>query len=854
MKLPLYQGTQHATSRMPEQAIDPQHPMASLWQRSAAVAEQASVNIEQALIDRQEFTLQQNREAQLRQATDELNAELAQRLALADGAQGSLFDANGQLNTAAVAEMKKRYGRLSNTWTKGFINPHSVLAATEAQAKYHASLAQQIDSTILSSLKPRALGAYRRNAAAAVAAGDYDGAARIHRTAHDAGLTSDAEFYLNSAETNDAKITARLQRQLDVIAAGGDSSQLESFLYDPQYAEYRQRNQQIVNKIRNGINRASATSPSSAGGLRVVTPRATASYGAGARTEAPTEQPEDAPEEQEDDTQDTEDAEETPAEATSDEQSEDAPVATEETEPPATTEETETATTVSDDGLATDLAGEEEAGEEVVDQIAAYGSNTGKLTPTKKVKPKKDGKVVKDPPKPPVGADAFTRALYASHAADFTTPEAQRDATICFQKFLARQDIKYLEDPANLAYAQAYGVKTLHIPEDNVNALIKARKDQLSADIPSFDPKAFLNSSLSRWNNEYNTTAEVNRRNANFATAHVEDEADENEVRAHNASVAEFKAYNSSMQQQLVKIHEKTLTEYYFWLNSAGQKSSPIQQAAAMQRIYKKNLNSAKFTHLRGTGFTLSEQGNIANDAENEHLAPYTAAPRVAMEAGSERAARERDAAQRELKNAERYRAIIERTMDLDANNATKKRRTTLAAYASPAGAGYELPAELLTHDSDEANYARVYTDAKLATQAATVSFSTPAAPAIESTGWKDTNSKLIVYIPTDYDKNNPIYAQPNYLLPLNDGTCLNIEFRQHKDAKVATPSRALARRLRILGYQYNTITFDNNGITFLNRYTEQPAYPTLFATDPDGNPTGYETSGYHDAGAASTL
>lgn len=856
MKQPLYQGNQFASSRVPQQAIESQHPMAGLWQRSAAVAAQAGENIEQALIDRQEFTLRQNREAQLRQSMDELNAEMAQRLALADGAEGSFFDANGRLNASAVSEIKRRYGRLSNTWTKGFINPDSIQAATVAQQKYLDSLASSIDSSILSAIRPRAQAAYRRNLDAAVAAGDYNRARRIASEAHDAGQTSDSEFYLATAGVDDAQRTANLNAMSPL--------QLEQALYSDDYKDFFQRNPEIAAKIRKQINRHNRTTPSSPGGLRVVRPtaRATApttvraAYNAGRSfykpKKTPTAQPAVAAEETTTDTP----AEETPAE-TEEPTTTEAP-APDDAAPTETTEEpTETATPVADagidprmdapvtadDGLVpAEYTGEET--EETVTTTSAHGTATGSISLAPDPKAPKP-KVENTKAKPPVNSSPFIRDFYQRHGLNFKTPEAQREAAAHFRKWLLSRPAEYLDADENLAEAQSYGKETLHLADNIVKNIIEERQRSLSVDVPSFDPEKFLTAATTRWNRSYDVKGRVAQLEADRAAISDEDE-DEAAARRKgiNASIASIKAYHHEASTQLAAIHDKVLTDYSYWLTAQGQKSTPVQQAAKFQELYKKAMKD--FKHVKGLGF-LNDDPNTYNT----YLDPWTRAPRVATVDTLRKANKDRQAASAQLyaDNARGKANLI--TADINATRLLQRATDAITVYASPKGAGGEVPYRILSANTDEAAAARYVIDATLQNQAATVAFSTVAANSLESSELPDTNSRYVFYIPETAAQGYPLHAQPNLLLPLEDGGVLNIELRKTKNVRALTPSRALARRLGILGYQYNAITFDGNCLYFLNR-EQRPVYgeASIFPTDGEGNPTGLEAGTRFQPGA----
>lgn len=853
MKQPLYQGNQFASSRVPQQAIESQHPMAGLWQRSAAVAAQAGENMDQALIDRQEFTLRQNREAQLRQSMDELNAEMAQRLALADGAEGSFFDANGRLNASAVSEIKRRYGRLSNTWTKGFINPDSIQAATVAQQKYLDSLASSIDSSILSAIRPRAQAAYRRNIDAAVAAGDYVGARRIAREAYDAGQTSDSEFYLATAGVDDSERKANLYAMSPL--------QLEQALYSDDYKDFFQRNPEVADKIRKLINQRNRTTPSSHGGLRVVRPTATtsapttvrAAYNAGRNFYKPKNTPPAAPAEET-----TTDAptEETPAENAEPPATTEAP-APDDAAPTETTEEpTETATQVADAGgidhrmdapVTPDdgLVPAEDTGEEIEETVtttSAHGTATGSISLAPDPKAPKP-KVENTPAKPPVNSSPFIRDFYQRHGLNFKTPEAQREAAAHFRKWLMSRPAQYLDADENLAEAQAYGKETLHLADNIVKNIIEERQRALSVNVPSFDPNAFLTAATTRWEREYDIKGRVAQLNAASAAISDEDEAAARKKDI-NASIASIKAYHHEASTQLAAIHDKVLTDYSYWLTAQGQKSTPVQQAAKFQELYKKAMKD--FKHVKGLGF-LNDDPNTYNT----YLDPWTRAPRVATKDTLQKAKKDSHEASAQL-HADNARGKANLLMaDINATRLLQRATDAITVYASPKGAGGEVPYRILSANTDEAAAARYVIDETLQNQAATVAFSTAAANYLESSELPDTNSRYVFYIPETAAQGDPLHAQPNLLLPLEDGGVLNIELRKTKGVKALTPSRALARRLGILGYQYNAITFDGNCLYFLNR-EQRPVYgeASIFPTDGEGKPIGLEAGARFEAGA----
>lgn len=193
MQAPIYQGPRPAVSRTSQLSIPTDNPMASTWQRSAAVQTATAYNFEQAIRDRQEFILEQNRSTALQDASSQMEMELAQRLALADGAPGSFYDENGLLNKDEVAAFKQKYTQIADAWTSGFTSEQGYLKATEAQRTYRSSVNSSVDSKIAAALKSRAAAALRSNLRAAVVRRDYDGGRRVISDAHVRGQVSDAD-------------------------------------------------------------------------------------------------------------------------------------------------------------------------------------------------------------------------------------------------------------------------------------------------------------------------------------------------------------------------------------------------------------------------------------------------------------------------------------------------------------------------------------------------------------------------------------------------------------------------------------------------------------------------------------
>lgn len=239
---PLYQGTQFAPAKIAGAASPTQHPFAQQFNAAAQGATQTALGLEQAIIDRQEYTLEQKRSAALQEAAHSMNMEFMDRLQRADGTEGSLFDEFGQLNQEAVNDLKQKYLSISDAWTTGFTTERGMRAAAEAQNKYRASVVESIDSKILASLKPRALQALQNNMDLAIMRGEYDYADAYATDALSRGM-------LSKAEVNAIHYKNNRLRQINIIDNIDDAETLSNYYHDPANQDFLQENPAIADRL-----------------------------------------------------------------------------------------------------------------------------------------------------------------------------------------------------------------------------------------------------------------------------------------------------------------------------------------------------------------------------------------------------------------------------------------------------------------------------------------------------------------------------------------------------------------------------------------------------------------------------
>lgn len=210
MKTPLYQGETPAVSRVPQVQLPTSHPMQEVWDKNQARATQNAYAIEDAIVDRLEYTREQELEAESKQLNADLKAGLDHALSLANGAPGSLFKADGTPNAAAIKSFANPYTARLTNWNKGFITPQSQQQAALAKQIARTGIKETIRATVSESLKPRALAAFKQNYELSLAQGDSEGAINAAKELHARGYASDSELALYTLDAQEKGIDYKL--------------------------------------------------------------------------------------------------------------------------------------------------------------------------------------------------------------------------------------------------------------------------------------------------------------------------------------------------------------------------------------------------------------------------------------------------------------------------------------------------------------------------------------------------------------------------------------------------------------------------------------------------------------------
>ena len=255
MKLPLYQGETLQPARTPKGAAPAENPFSSSFMQAAAIAANKLRSIEEAIQDRQEFTLEQNRSAQATEATNQLNNKLANDLSLPDGHPDSPYDEHGILRPEYADNLKAQYGSIADSWGSGFTSEQGMQNAYKAAQQWRQGVNETVDSKIRAASKGRADRAISNNIKTCLAYRDYNGATTANLNAYKRGYKTEAEYLYD-------------QNAIDLDRAGfqidscRSADEVSSWLNNPANSKILTRNPKLYDKAQGRIDsylRAKAT-------------------------------------------------------------------------------------------------------------------------------------------------------------------------------------------------------------------------------------------------------------------------------------------------------------------------------------------------------------------------------------------------------------------------------------------------------------------------------------------------------------------------------------------------------------------------------------------------------------------
>ena len=189
--------------------------------KNASAQQQAAMAFEQAAIERNNYIVDQLRQAATQEIQISVNTELSSRLALADGAEKAFYNADGSFREDSYKRFRADVVKRLSGLDKGYIGDVAQAQAAAAQAEIQSRILGQMDSQLASQMAPRAKAATERNArllaaqgrhaeAAAVIAGcDYFTPAEQQLAAHE--LSQDAAIWNAQLAVNNGDTAAYLR-------------------------------------------------------------------------------------------------------------------------------------------------------------------------------------------------------------------------------------------------------------------------------------------------------------------------------------------------------------------------------------------------------------------------------------------------------------------------------------------------------------------------------------------------------------------------------------------------------------------------------------------------------------------
>lgn len=247
MKLPLYQGESINPARTPQGSAPADNPFASTFERSAAIATNKLLGIEEAEQDRKEFTLEQNREAQAAEATNQLNNQLIHDLSLPEGHPDSPYDEYGILRSEYADNLKANYGSIADSWGKGFVTEQGMQNAYKAAQQWKAGVNATVDSKLRAGSKARVDRAISNNIETCMTYRNYDAADSANLNAFRRGYKTKDQYLQDQNEIN-------CHRAKFDIDSAPNADALNAWLQSPDNAELLYINPDIRKYAESRIN------------------------------------------------------------------------------------------------------------------------------------------------------------------------------------------------------------------------------------------------------------------------------------------------------------------------------------------------------------------------------------------------------------------------------------------------------------------------------------------------------------------------------------------------------------------------------------------------------------------------
>ena len=201
--------------------------LSDLLAKNTTAQQQAATAFAEAAAERNNYTVDQLRQAATQQVQIDVSAEMASRLALSDGADKAFYNADGSFREDSYKRYRADIIKRLSGLDKGYIGDEAQARASAAQHEVQSRILGQMDTQLAAQMAPRAKAATERNskllaaqgrhaeAAAVIAGCDYYTPAEKQLAAHE--LHQDAAIW-----------------NAQVAVNNGDTAGYLSYISDPE--------------------------------------------------------------------------------------------------------------------------------------------------------------------------------------------------------------------------------------------------------------------------------------------------------------------------------------------------------------------------------------------------------------------------------------------------------------------------------------------------------------------------------------------------------------------------------------------------------------------------------------------
>lgn len=186
---PTYQGTLYHPGNAPAPQVQQGTPeLNSLMNRNERAMLASGIELDEELVNANDFALQQERVARTKDITDAFQAEMQDIASRPYGDAKSLFDQNGKFRESYYKERKAFYTSLLKGMANGFLGADAKAKATASLKTTADAMERFAKNVVKASLKQHGLTQFEKNFYEALAKGQYNLAFGYADQAHNAKI------------------------------------------------------------------------------------------------------------------------------------------------------------------------------------------------------------------------------------------------------------------------------------------------------------------------------------------------------------------------------------------------------------------------------------------------------------------------------------------------------------------------------------------------------------------------------------------------------------------------------------------------------------------------------------------